>query len=146
MEVAVYIDTQPPVAGKGSSTHFEVMLDPNELESNFCDMLMQVVGSRHGITGVHVDSVQRGGVPVGVVTAALATGWQGLQEQHSKMKPYLDQVSLDERLCSTGNGHSAMGGQPRTWTSLSALLIMNILTCWGVCAHVTVALQTAFAR
>ena len=95
MEVAVFMDnTHPPAASQqaSSSRQYEVMLDPHELESILCDLLLQVVGSGQGITGVHVDSVQRGGVPVGVLTAALASAWQGLQEQHSSIKPCLDQV------------------------------------------------------
>ena len=129
MEVAVFIDnTHPRAPSEASDSQFEVMLDPRELESNFCDMLLQVVGSEQGITGVHVDSVQRGGVPVGVVTAALASGWQGLQEQHCRMKPYLDQVSLDECLCSVGDGHGDMGGQSCIWTSSFPVLMIDILT------------------
>ena len=115
MEVAVFIDsTHPSAMSKASSSQFEVMVDPHELESNFCDMLLQVVGSQQGITGVHVGSVQRGGVPLGAMTAALASGWQGLQQQHSRMKPHIDQVSLDKCLCSVGDGHVDLGGQPCT--------------------------------
>ena len=112
MEVAIFIDTTHPPApseASNSNSQFEVMLDPRELESNFCDMLLQVVGSEQGITGVHVDSVQRGGVPAGVVAAALASGWQGLQHQHRQMKPYLDQVSLDGCLCSVSDEHHEHG-------------------------------------
>ena len=146
VEVGVYIDkTHTPAPSKAASnSQFEVMLDPHELESNFCDMLLQVVGSQQGITGVHVDSVQRGGVPVEVVTAALASGWQGLQELHSRMKPYLDQVSVDECLCSADDGHSALGGQLCAWKSPLVLLMIDILTWKNRCAH-AIALQTASA-
>lgn len=126
MEVAVYIDnTYPPAPSEACSSQYEVMLDPHELESNFCDMLLQVVGSEQGITGVHVDSVQRGGVPVGVMTAALASGWQGLQEHRNRMKPCLDQVSLERYLCSEGDENFDMGGQLCAWTSPFCLLLIR---------------------
>ena len=106
MEAAVFIDsTHGPAQNEGSSSQFEVMLDPHDLESNFSDMLLQVVGSEQGITGVHVDSVQRGGVPLGVLTSALASGWQGVKEQHSKMKPCVDQVRFSlATLCCLHDG------------------------------------------
>lgn len=72
---------------------FEVLMDPNELESTFSDMLLQVAGTQQGVTGVHVESVQRGGVPFGVLANALKIGWHGLKEQHSNMMPCIDQVS-----------------------------------------------------
>ena len=82
----------PAVQQAADDSQFEVLMDPNELESNFSDMLLQVVGTQQGVTGVHVESVQRGGVPFGVLTSALTTGWHGVQEQHRNMLPCIDQV------------------------------------------------------
>ena len=100
MEVAVFTDSAPSLAtGKpGSSQFFEVVLDPNELERNFSDVLLQVVATQQGITALHVDSVQRGGVPLGVLTSALAAGWQGVQAQHGRMKACVDQVGPETAL------------------------------------------------
>ena len=58
------------------------------------DLLLQLVGTEEGITGLHVESLQKGGVPFEVVTAALSSGWQGLQEQHSKLAHIKAQVSM----------------------------------------------------
>ncbi|KAL3159491.1 hypothetical protein ABBQ38_009910 [Trebouxia sp. C0009 RCD-2024] len=94
MEVAVFTDSpHSAMDGKAGSSQFEVVLDPNELESNFSDVLVQVVATQQGITALHVDSVQRGGVPVGVLTSALAAGWEGVQAQHGRMKACIDQIA-----------------------------------------------------
>lgn len=96
MEVAVFTDSaHPPAAGKSGSGQLEVVLDPNELESNFSDVLLQVVATEQGITTLNVDSVQRGGVALGALTSALAAGWQGVQGQHANMKPCIHQVGVD---------------------------------------------------
>lgn len=96
MEVAVFTDSpHSAMNGKAGSKQFEVVLDPNELESNMSDVLLQVVATQQGITALHVDSVQRGGVPVGVLTSALAAGWEGVQAQHGRMKACIHQVEAE---------------------------------------------------
>ena len=75
------------------SSQFEVVVDPHELESNFSDMLLQVVGTPQGITSMHAESGRAGGVPHGVLTSALATGWQGLKQQHHRMAACIEQVT-----------------------------------------------------
>lgn len=102
MEVAVFTDSpHSAMDGKAGSSQFEVVLDPNELESNFSDVLVQVVATQQGITALHVDSVQRGGVPVGVLTSALAAGWEGVQAQHGRMKACIDQVGANTMLLTS---------------------------------------------
>ncbi len=73
---------------------YEIVVDPQEAESSVSDLLLQLVGTEEGITGLHVESLQKGGVPFEVVTAALSSGWQGLQEQHSKLADIKAQVSM----------------------------------------------------
>ena len=73
---------------------YEIVVDPQEAESSVSDLLLQLVGTEEGITGLHVESLQKGGVPFEVVAAALSSGWQGLQEQHSKLADITAQVSM----------------------------------------------------
>lgn len=76
-----------------NSNSYEIVVDPQEVESSFSDMLLQVVGTKQGITGLHVDTVQKGGVPFEVVASALAAAWQSLQQQHRKMTEIRNKVS-----------------------------------------------------
>ena len=75
-----------------ASSH-EIIVDPQEAESSVSDLLLQVVGTEEGITGLHVDSRQNGGVPFEVVAAALSSAWHALQEQHAKLAPTRAKVS-----------------------------------------------------
>ena len=69
-------DTNP------AHSQHEVIVDPEALEGSASDLLMQVLGSDEGITGMHAEALQKGGVPFEVVTNALRHGWRNLQEQH----------------------------------------------------------------
>ena len=98
-----------------SAPSCEVVVDPQELESTHCDMLLQVVGTDKGLTGLLAEAAQKcrgpqGGVPYEAVLAALSAGWGGLQEQHSRMQEVRAQVSgkpstsaagFDQPQCST---------------------------------------------
>ena len=86
--------TPPSTDSEQDSSLYEIVVDPQEAESSVSDLLLQLVGTDEGITGLHVESLQKGGVPFQVVTAALSSGWQGLQEQHSKLADIKAQVSV----------------------------------------------------
>ncbi|KAL0036610.1 hypothetical protein WJX79_002514 [Trebouxia sp. C0005] len=73
----------------------EIVVDPQEAESSVSDLLLQLVGTDEGITGLHMEALQKGGVPFEVVTAALASGWQGLQAQHSQLADVKAQLARD---------------------------------------------------
>ncbi|DBB10117.1 hypothetical protein WJX82_000225 [Trebouxia sp. C0006] len=85
--------TPPSTDSEQDSSLYEIVVDPQEAESSVSDLLLQLVGTDEGITGLHVESLQKGGVPFQVVTAALSSGWQGLQEQHSKLADIKAQVA-----------------------------------------------------
>ena len=86
--------TPPSTNSEQDASLYEIVVDPQEAESSVSDLLLQLVGTEEGITGLHVESLQKGGVPFQVVTAALSSGWQGLQEQHSKLADIKAQVSM----------------------------------------------------
>ena len=112
-------------AQSSDSSQFELLLDPNEMESDFSDMLLQVVGTQLGITGLHVDSVQRGGIRLEVLSSAVALGWHGLQVQHHHMQPCIDQVR-------PSHDHSPSGSKGLLSSSIY-LYNMSEFGCKGDC-------------
>ena len=49
------------------------------------DLLLQVMATQQGITGLHAAALQRGGVALEVVSCALSYGWQNLQQQQRQL-------------------------------------------------------------
>ena len=84
---------------EADSSSYEILVDPQEIESSFSDMSLQIMGTEQGVTGLNVEALQRGGVPFEVVASALASGWQGLQDQHSKMAGVRAKVSAILKSC-----------------------------------------------